>query len=382
MVELAGGLAPEPGATEHWYELSEARGFAGYGLTRALRMLLDVLEGLNALHDTHGVNAEPFVHGELAPALLRVDEQGVTRLIPLAPRHLAPNAPPAAELLGHLAPERLLGDALDPRADVFSAGVLLWEALAGGRLFDGLTVDAIVTRLMGGKVTLPKLPPELGWAVPLKAIALRALSVDPDQRFGSIAELAEAVEVAASGHVASHTDVAAYFGAATRASSMDSRLSAPTHNSSLSALVAPVQASAPIATEPMPVSPPRSSRNAWALGLVLSVFAGLALTPVARNAWRAAHQPVRAVPASTAALALPSAAIAHPAPAPATPEPTLATPEPISVPEVAPAPSGKASRKKTAPKAGKSLSAPMPPKPKLPAKAGRGRDKEAELYGI
>jgi len=38
----------------------------------------------------------------------------------------------------------LLGDAVDVRADLFSIGVMLWEALAGQRLFNEPTAEAIV----------------------------------------------------------------------------------------------------------------------------------------------------------------------------------------------------------------------------------------------
>ena len=149
-------------------------------------MLLDALAGLSALEDTRTSKGQPFVHGELVPAMLRVDHTGVARLIPLAPWHWSePGTLPAAERCGHLAPERLLGDAIDARSDVFSAGTLLWEALAGRRLFETDSVDTIVMRLMGDKVTLPQLPPELSWAVPLKAVAMCALSVDPEQRFAN-----------------------------------------------------------------------------------------------------------------------------------------------------------------------------------------------------
>ncbi len=77
-----------------------------------------------------GVN---FAHGEVALTQFRVDNEGVCRLVPLTARHSTGDSTPAAEALGHLSPERLLGDTLDARADVFSAGVLLWEALAGRR---------------------------------------------------------------------------------------------------------------------------------------------------------------------------------------------------------------------------------------------------------
>ena len=244
-----------------WFDLHPTRGLAGYGLARALRILLDALAGLSALEETRTDAGQPFVHGELVPAMIRIDRSGTARLMPLAPWHWAePGRLPASDRCGHLAPERLLGDAIDARADVFSAGALLWEALAGRRLFETDSVDGIVTRLMGDKVTLPELPPELSWAAPLKAVAMCALSVDPEQRFANCAELAAAIESVAGDQIATHQDVASYFSApheATRPSVVARSASLPTHHSSLSALVAPVEQSLP--APPAPPAPARRS---------------------------------------------------------------------------------------------------------------------------
>lgn len=201
-------------STADWFELPAGRGFAGYGLGRALRMLLDVLRGLTALHDTFDATGETFAHGDVALSQLRIDPDGVCRLVPLTARHtLKPPSAPEREALGYSAPERLLGEEVDVRSDVFSAGVLLWEALAGRRLFDETSSDAIVERLMGEKLQVPQLPPELAWAIPLKSVAARALSVDPYQRFADCAELATAISIVARERVAGHSEIATFFGA-------------------------------------------------------------------------------------------------------------------------------------------------------------------------
>ncbi|MEP7052025.1 MAG: hypothetical protein ABJB12_16790 [Pseudomonadota bacterium] len=248
-------LHPE---AEDWYALPASRGFAGYGLGRALRMLLDILRGLTALHDTFATSGEPFAHGEVALPNLRIDTEGVCRLVPLTARHTAGyELEPAAAILGHLAPERLLGERLDARADVFSAGALLWEALAGRRLFEEGTADAIIDRLLGAKLPMPQLPPELAWAIPLKSIVARALAVDPYQRFTDCAELATAIAIVARERVASHAEVASFFGAARAgdARALHER-PIPTQSSTFSAIDAPASRR-PSTLAPLGPSPSR-----------------------------------------------------------------------------------------------------------------------------
>jgi serine/threonine protein kinase len=97
--------------------------------------------------------------------------------------------------LSYAPPEQIHGEELDARADVFSAGVVLWECLTQRRLFGGRadfeTMLAICEE--------PRTPPSaFNPAVPpeLDAIVLRALERDRQQRHGSAHELAEDLEQA------------------------------------------------------------------------------------------------------------------------------------------------------------------------------------------
>ncbi|HET7544509.1 MAG TPA: hypothetical protein VFK05_31785 [Polyangiaceae bacterium] len=432
-----GGYAIVRDGTLGWFELRAKRGFAGYGLSRALRMLLDLLAGVIALEDTRSETDQPFVHGELMPAMLRVDPTGRTRLIPLAPWHWSAHAPrPVLERCGYLAPERLLGDVLDSRADVFSAGVLLWEALAGRRLFEADSVDTIVTRLLGEKVTIPELPPELSWAVPLKAIAMCAIAADPEQRFANCAEMAEAISAVAGEQLATHAEVLQYFRTpepVLRPSLGAPPPRAPAHPSSLSALVAPLQQSQPPVPNPSEplashsTSPARRSRpSLWALAALSCLLSALGVSAIARHAAaphaRHAATDLGATPSSFAPPLVPAAGLAvGVAPiestavaAPAEPtlvqvapsaEPSLSAAKPSAepslvqvVPSAEPSPSAaKPSAEPTlvqvAPSDGELKPASKKPiggnrvkgaaaQPRLPAKSGRVWDKAAAKYGI
>ncbi len=310
------GYTLDPSA-QRWLELPAAAGFAGYGLGRALRMLLDVLRGLTALHDTFDAQGVHFVHGEVALPQFRVDSDGVCRLVPLTSRHSHPDSRPNADAIGHLAPERLLGEPVDARADVFSAGVLLWEALAGRRLFSETSSDAIIDRLMGEKLQMPQLPPELAWAIPLKSIAARALSVDPYQRFADCAELATAIAIVARERVATHAEIASFFGPRVRAlGSVAQPRPVPTRSSTFPSVGGPVA--------PASISAPPSSRN----GFPLAVPATRSITPAPAIAIPRSVTP-RPQSVATAPRSL------TPLPQRATPVPRSDTPGPRPVPTVA-----------------------------------------------
>jgi len=326
------GYAVDPCA-EGWAELSASRGFAAYGLGRALRMLLDILRGLTALHDTFDAEGFNFAHGEVAPTQFRVDDEGVCRLVPLTTLHSGAATKPATEVLGYLAPERLLGEALDARADVFSAGVLLWEALAGRRLFNESNADAIIERLMGERLQMPQLPPELAWAIPLKSIVARALAVDPYQRFADCAELSTAIAIVARERVATHAEIATLFGSKTRSgNSVAQKRPVPTRSSTFPSVASP--------SSPPSISAPPSSRN----GFPLATPASRSITPAPRSVAPAprsttpAPRSVAPAPRSTTPVprsVAPAPRSTTPAPRSVAPAPRSTTPAPRSV---APAP--------------------------------------------
>jgi tetratricopeptide (TPR) repeat protein len=97
---------------------------------------------------------------------------------------------------GYMAPEQILGRPVDARADVFAAGVVLYEALGGRTPFGGETV---VQALSG---TLYDEPPPLAGSPALEALDVpvrRAMAKQPRGRYASALEMAEALRSAARG---------------------------------------------------------------------------------------------------------------------------------------------------------------------------------------
>lgn len=176
-------------------------------LSYSLRWLVDVLTGLGVLHRTLS-----FVHGEVQPENIVLGDDGVGRLIPVVRAHWVRGEERSRERLYYLAPEKLLGDRVDVRADVFSVGVMLWEALSGQRLLEAYTVDDIIARLMGGGIPRAHAPEGEAWTAPLSSIAERAIAIDPARRFATVAEMKAAIEGACQRYLASAPGMAELFG--------------------------------------------------------------------------------------------------------------------------------------------------------------------------
>jgi len=125
----------------------------------------------------------------------------------LIPLLRAPDAPASLET-GYSAPEKLLGDDFSQRADVFSIGVLLWEAIEGKALFRNQSIDEVVTFLVGGKVSRPNVSKGDPWSAELAEVVVRALAVDPADRWENVGFMGADIETIAEGHMAKSYEVA------------------------------------------------------------------------------------------------------------------------------------------------------------------------------
>ncbi len=101
----------------------------------------------------------------------------------------------------HMAPEALMGNTADARADLWSAGVVLYELLSGANPFAADTPAGVMHRVM--QVDPSPLVGEVpGLPVGVDAVIACALAKDPVHRFQSAEEFLEALTMAAQGHVA------------------------------------------------------------------------------------------------------------------------------------------------------------------------------------
>jgi len=185
----------------------------------ALRIVTDALLGLHSAHQLTGADGQPLnmVHRDVSPQNILVGVDGISRIadfgVARAEVRLATTKSGHVKGKVHyMAPEQVTGDAVDCRADIYAAGAVLWEVLAGERRLKGEGDVALMYEIVQGPLVGPA---ERNAEVPpmLDEVCRRALMRQPDHRYPTAAAFADAIEQAAHAAgcgVASQRAVARY----------------------------------------------------------------------------------------------------------------------------------------------------------------------------
>ncbi len=169
-----------------------------------LRALIDALGGLHHAHELCDYRGEPLflVHRDFTPNNIFITFDGHVKVLDFGIAKAASGLSHTREGLfkgtvRYMAPEAINGRPIDRRADVYAAGVMLWEAIAGRRMWNDLPDVGVMRQVFDGQI------PSLDEAAPhapqnLRNICMRALAADPNDRYPTALEMQLDLEAAAA----------------------------------------------------------------------------------------------------------------------------------------------------------------------------------------
>jgi hypothetical protein len=185
----------------------------------AARILHDALTGLHAAHELTDERGKllDVVHRDFSPQNILIGVDGMSRLtdfgIAKALGQLNATATGIVKgKVGYMAPEQARGESLDRRCDVWAAGVVAWEAIAGKRLFRGPNEAATLLQVISDKPPPPVSSERSGIACALDEAVAAALEPKPARRVATALAFRARLEDAWTRQIgiADHEEVAAF----------------------------------------------------------------------------------------------------------------------------------------------------------------------------
>ncbi|MFQ3638999.1 MAG: protein kinase [Chloracidobacterium sp.] len=173
---------------------------------RAVSIMVSVCNAIHAAHQ------EGILHRDLKPEnimlarmrdgseVVKVVDFGVAELHDQAATSAVTKLTEYGLMVGtphYMSPEQCRSEPLDPRSDIYSLGIILYELLTGTVPFNARTVSAVIIQQATEAPRRPRdLHPELSWA--LEHVVLRALEKDPSRRPQTAAELGQDLSLSLS----------------------------------------------------------------------------------------------------------------------------------------------------------------------------------------
>ncbi len=225
------------------------------------RVLDIVAQTANALHAAHSAG---LVHRDIKPGNLLITPDGRVKITDFGIARIADQVPLTAtgQVMGtvqYLSPEQASGHPASPTTDIYSLGIVAYEALAGRRPFTGESQVAIAMAQINE--TPPELPATI--AEPVRNLVYSCIAKSPADRPASAAHLARAAQALRRGDVAAAaTSVPGIIGTGSLASTAGANYGNPT-------TATRVMTATTGGTETSPT--PTKRRNPWTWPLIALV---------------------------------------------------------------------------------------------------------------
>ncbi|MBZ0234905.1 MAG: serine/threonine protein kinase [Deltaproteobacteria bacterium] len=160
-------------------------------------MAREVLSALAYAHAKVGMDgrALKLIHRDVSPSNILVSRNGEVKLTDFGIAKAATHTSIFYKVkgkIGYMSPEQAKSDPMDHRSDLYSLAVCLYEVITGERLFVAAGLTSTPEQIYGQPITppsrkVPGLPPDLD------QVMLKALAMNPDDRYQSAGELQEAL---------------------------------------------------------------------------------------------------------------------------------------------------------------------------------------------
>ncbi len=279
-----------------------------------LRIALDALAGLTAIHGARDTSGKPLdiLHRDLTLQNVIVGRDGVARIADfgIAKSAIASVSTDRNYLVGkllYMPPEYLRRGPVGPALDIYALGVTLWLALTARELWPEASEAQLVHHIVEDHIP-PLSSTGIAIAPQIEQIVARACDAEAAYRFPTARAMSDAIEAVGrdTGWIASHSEVAGFVDAlmgvdlGRRRERVAELMNRPVTAAHSDAQPAAAHSNAQPAAEP--AQPPRQRR-----GTLLAVGGAVVVAGVAAAAW-SMHRATVGAAASAAASALPEAA--------------------------------------------------------------------------
>lgn len=158
----------------------------------------EICKGLDYAHrktDTQG-NPLGIVHRDISPQNILISYEGEVKIVDFGIAKAAMNishtmAGILKGKIAYMSPEQAMGKTIDNRTDIFSLGILLYEAVTGKKLFTGESQFEVLKKIRTTRVRPEGLPDSL--ATEMKMILSKALAYDPQDRYQQASDMSVAL---------------------------------------------------------------------------------------------------------------------------------------------------------------------------------------------